>query len=161
MNSGFLYPKPSDIIPDFHLASSESTSVRISDYRGFKNLVLVFAGDPDDKPCRRFLAWLAQHYYELIQENAEVLAIIYGSVEEAKKVKHKGNLLFPVLADEDGQAHLAVGGLTSHGKAAITIYITDRFNEIYSVYRADSGVALPSLEEMLSKLSFIEMQCPE
>jgi peroxiredoxin len=143
------------------LTSSEGKPVRASDYRGVSNLVLVFAHNPDDEFCQLFLTGLAQHYSEFIEEDAEVLLVIQGSRQEAEQVKRGYHLPFPILADQDGRACRAAGAITSDGKPAMTVYITDRYNEIYSVYRTSEGDALPTLKEMLERVRFIEIQCPE
>jgi len=39
--------------------------------------------------------------------------------------------------------------------------ITDRFGEVFAVYRAAEGQAMPSVREIVEWLSFINSQCPE
>ncbi|MEW5803198.1 MAG: redoxin domain-containing protein [bacterium] len=154
--------KPGNLIPDFHLASFDGKSIHPSDYRGSKNLIMVFAGDLAQMgPVQQFLAELTMHYAELVQENTEVLAIIQGPVQEADRVKRTRGLPFPVLADEDGHAHLMAGALSSDGGPAMAVYITDRFNEISAVYRTSHGDSIPAIDETFSQLRFIEIQCPE
>ena len=150
-----------DLVPDFLLTSSDGKRIRPSDYRGVSNLVLVFADHPDDERCMLFLAGLAQHYNDFVQEDAEILTVIRGSVQQAERVKRNYHFPFLVLADADGQACRAVGAVASNGQCALTVYIADRYNEVYSVYQTGDGDGLPTLKEMLDRLRFIQIQCPE
>lgn len=150
-----------DLLPDFLLSSSDGKQIRPSDYRGVSNLVLVFADRPDDEKCVLFLTGLAQHYHDFVQEDAQVLAVIRGPVQQAERVKRNYHFPYPVLADADDQACRAVGAVASNDQSALTVYIADRYNEVYSVYQTSDGDALPTLKEMLDRLRFIQIQCPE
>ncbi|MEW6381956.1 MAG: redoxin domain-containing protein [bacterium] len=155
--------KPGTLIPDFHLVSAGGGCVHPSGYHDRKNLVLLFAGNlVDDELTRRFLLDLARHYPELVQENAEVLAVIRGSEQDAGQIKDKAGFPFPVLADTEGKAHLAAGAsIAPGGRPYPAVFITDRFNEISAIYRTSQGEPLPTIREILSHLLFIETQCPE
>jgi peroxiredoxin len=150
-----------DLLPDFELASSEGQDIRASDYRGACNLIVILTDDPDSETCLLFLTGLAQHYDEFAQEDTEVLAIIQGSVREARQVKRKLDLPFPVLADPDARAYRATDALTSDDRPLMTVYITDQYNEVQWVYRADAGYGLPTLKEMLEHVRYLEIRCPE
>lgn len=154
-------PMPHTMLPHFSLLSSEGRRIRLSDYRGRHNLVLIFTGGSTRDISRRLLSDLARHYREFVREEAEVLAVVQRSRREAESIKRRGPLPFPVLADEDGQIHWAVGALTSDGKTTTTIFVTDRFGEIYAVYQRNEGNDLPPVMELLEWLRFIELQCPE
>lgn len=149
------------LMPDFHLISSEGQYVAVSDYRGHRNLVLVFVGSPSCNSCHQLLTNLARSYPEFLAWEAEVLVVVQCSIREAGFIKHRYSLPFPVLADEGGQVHRAVGAWTADRKPAVVIYITDRFGEICKVYRLGQGHPLPTPAEMLEWLRFIEIQCPE
>lgn len=148
-------------MPDFRLTNSEGQRVATSDYRGHRNLVLAFVGSPSCGPCRQLLVNLAQSYPQFVAQEAEVLAVVQCSRREAELIKREDGVPFPVLADEDGQVHRAVGAWTADEKPMAVIYITDRFGEIYKIYRVDEGHSLPTSVEMLDWLRFIEIQCPE
>ena len=150
-----------DLLPDFNLPCSEGQNIRVSDYRGARNLIVILADDPDSESCLLFLTGLAQHYDEFAQEDTEVLTIVHGSVHEAGQIKRKLDLPFPVLADQDARAYRAAGALTSDGRPALTIYITDRYNEIQWAYQTDAGDEPPTLKEMLEHVRYLEIRCPE
>lgn len=150
------YPNTGQRVPDFDLPSSAGRRVATSSYRGRRNLVLAFVGKPAADAARALLTTLAAHYPEFAEEEAEVLAVIQGSIQEAERAKRQDTLPFPLLADEEGTVHRSFGAL-----ASAAIYITDRFGEIFGVYRTGAGEPLPTAEEMLDWLRFIGLQCPE
>ena len=161
MTSAQKYPHTGQRVPDFALPSSAGQGVATAAYRGRRNLVLTFIGKPAGHNARALLAELAAHYSEFAEEEAEVLAVVGGSVAEAGWIKSSDALPFPVLADEDGAVHRTFGALASDGGHVAAIYITDRFGEIFAAYRTGEGHPLPTVEEILDWLRFIGLQCPE
>jgi peroxiredoxin len=80
--------------------------------------------------------------------------------EQAAETKQRLKLPYPVLADEDGRIHSEVGAVNPRGSAA-AVYVTDRFGEVFGLYRTRDGQALPKVAEILSWLEFVNSQCPE
>ncbi len=156
-----VLPKPGERLPDFALQSSDGRRIALYDYRGRRNLVLALVGRPIGDTARALLADWAAHYSGFAEEEAEIVAVIWGSAGEAEQVKRRHALPFPILADEDGAVHGALGGCASDGTPGAAIYIADRFGEIFAAYRIDAGRSFPSVEEMLEWLRFIGLQCPE
>ncbi len=155
------FTPPEQMIPDFSLEATDGRRIRFSDYRGQRNLVVAYVGDSSCDTCWQFLSGLAGRYRDYMEADAEVLAVVRGSVEEARRVKSRDNLPFPVLADMDGRASRAAGALSADDRCAAALYITDLYGEISVAYRSGEGMALPSPEPVLERLQFIEIQCPE
>jgi len=144
---------------DFELRSANGRSIRISDYRGRSNLVLIFADGR--KQTTELLSQLATAYEQVKGEGAEILAIGRGSREQCATTKEGLRLPFPVLADEDGRIHGEVGALDEQGRATAAVYITDKFGEVFGVYRTLESQVLPSVADLLNWLEFVNSQCPE
>ena len=81
--------------------------------------------------------------------------------KEQLELAQEANLPFPLLVDEDGRIHRSAGAADKSGHPAIAIYITDRFGEVFAVYRAAEGQTMPSAQEIIKWLTFINIQCPE
>ena len=81
--------------------------------------------------------------------------------ETAARIKQEANLPFPLLVDEDGRIHRPAGAVDKYGHPAAAIYITDRFLEVFAVYRSSEGQTMPCAREIVEWLSFIDSQCPE
>jgi len=124
-------------------------------------LVLVFAGGGDSSPDLKMLAEIAADYARLVDEQTQVLAVMQCTQAKAARIKEEANLPFPLLIDENGRVHRLAGAADNHGHPATASYITDRFGEVFGVYRAAEGHTMPNLQEVVSWLAFINSQCPE
>ena len=154
-------PEKGQLIRDFTLTSTLGQRTSLSDYRGRSNLVLIFAGAGDNKPDLRILAGIATDYDRFLDEQALVFVIMQCTQGKAVRIKEQENLPFPLLLDEDGRIHRIAGAADNYGRPATAIYITDRFGEVFAVYRAAEGQAMPSAGEIVEWLTFINSQCPE
>ncbi len=154
-------PAKGQLIRDFTLTSTLGQEISLSDYRGRSNLLLLFAGGRVDNPDLKVLAEIAVDHNRFQDEQTQVLAIMLCTRERAVRISQVANLPFPLLVDEDGQMHRAAGAADKSGHPVIAIYITDRFGEVFAVYRAAEGKTMPSAQEMIKWLTFINIQCPE
>ncbi len=139
-------PRRGQLMRDFVLASATGERVSLSDYRGKKNLVVVFTGHER----LLLLQQLAAQQNELSNEQAQVLVVLLGEISDL-------HLPFAVVGDADGTVHAAVGAAAD----APALYITDRFGEVFAAFRTAEGKALPSAAEVLDWLDFVNQQCEE
>lgn len=144
---------------DFHLKTASGQEVRLSDYRGRSNLVVFAAGN--DSATMALMAALTQQYSRLEALQATVLLIVQRPREAAAWKARTMSRPYPTLIDGDGHVHRELGAVTAHGKPQTAIYITDRFAEVFGVYRLAGGGRLPGVNDILDWLEFIESQCPE
>ncbi len=154
-------PTPGHLMADFILPSSDGKHISIYDYRGRSNLVLFFAGRPQDPAEQNLLSDLKQHYSQIRDADSEAVAILASTVSTAAESRRNMLLPFPVLADADLHVHHGMGALGTQGVPAPALYITDRFLEIYAAWRTGAGDHLPAVSEVLSWLAFLDSQCPE
>ena len=154
-------PVKGQLICDFTLVSTGGQKISLSDYRGRSNLVLVFAGGGAGSPDIKVLVEIGADYARFQEEETQVLGILQCTRGKAATIKQQENLPFPLLVDEDGRIHRPAGAADKEGHPATAIYITDRFGEVFAVYRAAEGQAMPSVREIFEWLSFINIQCPE
>ena len=154
-------PANGQLIRDFTLTSTLGQEISLSDYRGHSNLVIVFAGESVGNLDLKVLAEIAADYNRFQDEQTQVLAIVQCTQERAARIAQEANLPFPLLVDEDGQAHRSAGAADKSGHPAMAIYITDRFGEVFAVYRKAAGQTMPSVREIVKWLTFINIQCPE
>jgi peroxiredoxin len=138
---------PGSMVPNFVLNTSDGGSVQISDFRGRRNLALIFVGRGTAE-ADRLITGLAQQRNELDEEETAVLVIATGAIQPARA--------FPVLNDTDGGVHRRFAA--EHAPA---VYLTDRYGEIYSTCRVADGDPLPSADEILASLRHINVACPE
>jgi peroxiredoxin len=144
---------------DFALPSSSGGAIHLSDYRGHANLVLIVS---DERPqTAELLSEAARQYLEIRNEGAEVLAILHTSAEQAASANQRLKLPFPLLADEGRGVHRELGAVDSQGLDSAAVYVTDRFGEVFGVYRTAEGQQVPDIADVLNWLEFVNAQCPE
>ncbi|HET8666973.1 MAG TPA: redoxin domain-containing protein [Terriglobales bacterium] len=152
-------PVKGELIRDFELISTKGRKVSVSDYRGRLSLVLVFA---DGRPrSLEFLTGVTKAYREIQDEQAEVLAVLQGTAEKAARVKDRVRAKFPVLVDRDGRIHRLMGAQDRRGQPEMAVYVTDRFGEVFATFRESEKQAMPSVQQILGWLDFVNSQCPE
>jgi peroxiredoxin len=61
--------------PDFSAIDSEGKSIHLSDYKGKKNVLLVFNRGFWCPHCRRHMAELRQDYQKYVESNTEVITV--------------------------------------------------------------------------------------
>lgn len=147
-------------LPPISGRTMDHKAIRVSDYRGRKNIVLVFSHNRSDERFDDLISALASRYGEIQMENAEALGVIAGNAAEYGSRQRYASVPFPLLLDEDNSAHRSVGAVDSNGHAAAGVCITDRYGQVYFAERcSDAGCA--SANDILEWLRFIEIQCPE
>jgi peroxiredoxin len=155
------YPTRGDMMPDLDLTGPGGRPVRISDYRQRKNLVLLFM-DGAGLGARRLLRGLAFRHEELVREDTEVMAVSLGpeGIPELPE-PFAGGPPFRVLADDEGGAHRAVGASPRDGEEGTSLFILDRYGQIFAAYGPGGRAPIPPLGEILDWVRFIESECPE
>lgn len=144
-----------DVLPSLTLPETSGGLIKTWDFHGRLNLVMVFLPDPDFQAGRDLFKQLSRIYDEVQAEEAEVLPVIRASLSQAETIKRDLGWRTPVLVDETGDVFRRFG----LGEQSMVV-IADRYGEIcYPDGVPNQGI--PSADEILSWLRFIESQCPE
>lgn len=109
-----------DQAPDFELRDQHGTPVRLSDFQGRKNVVLVFYPLAFSGVCSGELGTLRDDFPEVTGEDAELLTVSVDST-----------FVLRTWADRDGFAFSMLSDFWPHGAVA----------KLYGVFDADKGVA--------------------
>jgi len=150
-----------ELLPGIALPSAEGRQVRLSDYRGRSNLVVILAGGMDDENLLRLLREAARKHSDIAAEEAEVIVILAKDRAGRTPSVVKVDWPFVVLIDGNGHAHRLFNALDAGGTAVPAILIADRFGEIYAEFSSKERQGLPGIDEVLQWLFFINSQCPE
>jgi hypothetical protein len=59
------------------------------------------------------------------------------------------------------RVHNTVGASGAKAVPAAALYITDRFLEVFAVWRTGTGDRLPDISDVLPWLTYLDSQCPE
>ena len=145
--------------PDLECTTVVGRRIRLSDYRGRSNLVLVFTDDR--KTSAELLSQIAGSNDQFRSHEVEVIAVTQYPENECARIEEELRLPFAVLPDEDGRIHRKAGAGDPQGRSAPVVYVTDRYGEVFAAWRARDDQTLPDVAEILSWLEFIDIQCPE
>jgi peroxiredoxin len=147
------------MFPGFMLATLDGSSVELEEYRGRRNLVVIFAGDElGAGPTIPLLEDLVGWQKELASEVTQVLVVV---ASRAASTPWGEPGAFPILIDSGGLIHHRVGATDAVGRPAPALFVTDRFREIYAAWLPAEGSVMPTASEVMDWLVFINIQCPE
>lgn len=133
-NQGQTHPFPSvgELMTDFALVSRDGNRLRISNYRGRSNLVLILGESGNSKETRSFLQEVSGRRSEFESEEAQVLVIFLKADDQAEL---RRNLPFPVLQVEKGHLYKLAGVAANEEDFRLVIYVVDRYGEIRHICR--------------------------
>ena len=144
------------LAPEFRLKGPGGQWVTLSEYRGKKNVVLVFFPLAFSPVCSHQLPDLQQYHAEFERVGAEVLGISVDSHYANQAFARQLGLDFPLLSDFHREVSSAYGVLQPEkGYSGRVAFIVDRQGRI--AYRDAVGMAgdmnqIPSPVQMLDAL---------
>lgn len=142
------------IIPDFRLESADGGVISASDYRGKRNLVIIFF-DPYNSADLAMIAEVGRRYDEFVDNNAEVIGIASAPIKTFSQCVKALGTPFPLLADVHDDVRL------TYRAAGPMLFVADRYGEL----RMKSSISDDTLDDVLdnaiSTLELVEIECPE
>lgn len=160
------HPHEGTVLRDPELLLADGTGRLLSAVRGRSNLVMIFTAGHD---LTAFTSSLAGNAGALNENNARVLVITpaadapgspslpgssaHASASNSAAASH--------VLDPDGEIHRLLGASDSAGNLVPTIYVTDRFGEVFATFQNPSPTSLPAAAEITRWLEFINQQCEE
>jgi glutaredoxin-dependent peroxiredoxin len=100
-----------DKAPDFTLFDSSMKPVKLSDYAGAKNVLLLFFPMAFTGVCTKELCGVRDDIARYTTANAEVLGISVDSVFTLAKFKEEQGYNFPLLSDFNKEISTAYGSI--------------------------------------------------
>jgi peroxiredoxin Q/BCP len=101
--------KVGDAAPEFDLTDGAGKRVRLSDFRGKRNVVLYFYPKDDTPGCTKEACAFRDSYSRFQEAGAVVLGVSPDAVKSHDKFVNKFNLPFTLVADVDKQIAEAYG----------------------------------------------------
>lgn len=150
-------PSVGEMMPDFALVSMNGSRVRISDYRGRRNLVLIFCVSGNSKETCSLLQDVSGRRSEFEGEEAQVLVIVLKTDDQAEL---RRNLPFPVQQGEGDHAHELAGVDANEKDFRPVIYVVDRYGEIRHICRQEMP-SCANVGAILEWVRYINLECPE
>ncbi len=87
--------------PAFQLDSTEGKKIKLSDYKGRKNVVLYFYPKDNTPGCTQEACDFRDSMARLRRRDTEVLGVSPDSIASHEKFRTKYELPFPLLSDEN------------------------------------------------------------
>src|SRR5512140_1185110 len=100
-----------DVAPDFELPTSGNHLIKLSDYRGKKNVLLAFYPFAFSPVCSLQLPGLQDNLGKFVALNTDVLGISVDSKHSSYAFAQHLHLEFPLLSDFDKRITTAYGVL--------------------------------------------------
>jgi peroxiredoxin len=143
-----------DVAPDFELPASGNRTVKLSDFRRKKNVLLAFYPFAFSPICSLQLPGLQQSLGEFEKLNTAVLGISVDSRHSSAAFAEHLHLDFPLVSDFNKEATAAYGVLRDGGFAERALFVIDKDGTI--VYARVNAIGeVPDSEpvfEVLHKL---------
>ena len=119
-----------DVAPDFELPASGNRTIKLSDFRGKKNVLLAFYPFAFSPVCSLQLPGLQQRLSEFQNLNTEVLGISVDSKHSSAAFAEHLHLDFPLISDFNKEVTTAFGVLREGGFAERALFVIDKEGKI-------------------------------
>jgi peroxiredoxin (alkyl hydroperoxide reductase subunit C) len=119
-----------DVAPDFELPASGNRTIKLSDFRGQKNVLLAFYPFAFSPVCSLQLPGLQQNLSEFQSLATEVLGISVDTKHSSAAFAEHLHLDFPLISDFNKEVTTAYGVLREGGFAERALFVIDKDGKI-------------------------------
>lgn len=129
--------KEGDTAPDFERTDQHGETVRLSDYRGQRAVVLYFYPKDETPMCTRQACAFRDSYEDFTDAGAEVIGVSADSERSHRAFAEHHGLPFRLVADTDGSLRQAYGVPRTLGLMPGRVtYVIDREGVVRHVFSA-------------------------
>jgi len=141
-----------DAAPDFELEDQNGKKVKLSQFRGKKNVLLAFFPFAFSPVCTNELGELKEKEDAIVKLDTQILAASVDSTWTQKVFAKELKIKFPLLSDFGKKAAASYGSLyEDKGFAKRTVFVVDKQGKI-AYGRQYEPVQQPDIEEALAVL---------
>ena len=127
--------------PDFTVTSADGRELRLSDFRGKRNVVLYFYPADFTYVCTREACGFRDAYEDLASHDTEVIGVSVDDDDKHRKFAAKYQVPFALVSDPEralANKFAATGGLLGLAKKARRVtYVIDKQGVIAGVFEGD------------------------
>lgn len=147
------------LFPDATLPLASGGALSIDSLRvRFDLVILMLGAGAIDPAAARLLDALVRDRSAIEGEEGRVLAV---RVDGRRAASDEWRWPIPLLLDADARFHARVGAVDAAGQPITSLYVTDRYREIYATTRPGQPDWPQAADDVLQWLSFVNIQCPE
>jgi len=141
-----------DTAPDFELEDQNGRKVKLTQYKGKKNVLLVFFPFAFSPVCTNELGELKEKEETILKLNTQILAASIDSTWTQKAFAKELEVKFPLLSDFGRKVSALYGSLYEEkGFAKRTVFIIDKAGKI-AYKRQYEPAQQPDIQEALEAL---------
>jgi len=130
------------------------------DYIQRQHLILLFTHKTSSGETRGLLRAFAKAYSAIREEQCSLLAISPDTVLTNLQLQAELPLPYPLLADPKGEVFSRYTFLdSSTERLNPCIVLADRYNALYQHWVAEREVDLPTIDELLDSLKYLNKLC--
>jgi peroxiredoxin Q/BCP len=127
--------------PDFDVVSSSGKALKLSDFRGKKNVVLYFYPGDFTPVCTKETCGFRDMYAELESKDTEVIGVSVDSDESHRKFAEEYKVPFALVSDKDKDLAKAYGATSFLGKilgkTGRLTYLIDKNGVIAGIFQGE------------------------
>lgn len=148
--------------PDFELPASDGTSVRLSSFKGSKNVVLCFYPKNHlfmcpSKKVFKMAKSVIEAYDEILQTESVLFAVSVDTVDDQKKFVKEYEIPYLHLSDISKETCKKYAGLNVAGLAKRSTFVIDKNGIIRKVFRdVDVDAHGQEIAKALSDISHVQ-----
>ena len=145
-----------DSAPDFSLVDASGKEIKLGDFKGKKNVVLVFYKWHSCRRCREQLSELQEQITEIIKLNSELIAISSaGDKDNVERTKSILGITYTLIPTPNRKVVLDFGLKYGDGGAAYGTIIIDK-KGLIRFKSLDKWTSLTKTSEIIKVLQVIQ-----
>jgi len=144
--------------PLFDVVASSGQRLRLSDFRGRKNVVIYFYPKDFTSICTTEACGFRDMYDAIVPHGAEIIGVSLDKDESHRRFAEKNKIPFPLVSDRDKSLTRNYGALSTIrsllGLAKRLTYVIDKAGTVAGVFEAEFSATphLRGVKELLARL---------
>jgi peroxiredoxin Q/BCP len=123
-----------EVAPDFTLKADDGKTVKLSNFRNKKNVVVFFYFRDDTPVCTKESCAFKDSYQKFKIANAEVFGVSADPIESHQKFKKENGLPYELLSDPDNTLRKLWGVPSIGGVPGRYTYVLDKTGTVKKIY---------------------------
>ncbi|MFN4150932.1 MAG: peroxiredoxin [Candidatus Sericytochromatia bacterium] len=142
-------PKVGNKAPDFVVQDSNGKNIKLSDFVGKKNVLLVFYPGDNTPGCTKQLCSIRDDFKGLEKLNVKVFGVNQADSESHKSFINKHNFQFELLVDKDKKIATEYDAVGFFGIISRTVVLINKEGKIVLYERGFPDVSPKAIDKLI------------